>query len=494
MALTGQHRQDFDQHEVVSRKGGSVLAKILSLALTWRYAPAFRQPHPDNSFWQSPQPQQLVGDASLAQLMYRGIFEFAGEKISTTPDQLFRPGTGGRQWTIGLFSLDWLFHFAAQPTKLGACYATTLLQAWNNTVLKSQQVEQESARLLTMQACLPELARFVEAPMRQILMQSLHLQCERLKLAKPGNMQDGAHQHLTLARNALALLHPGDDLADSLKRLDAALAKSIHADGGPVAAGVAEHQRLWNDLSHLEKVLQQRDMSLSPPVAQVRDRIAGFLAMFQRSDGSLAFNLQHDGQDAIPQPETCEIQKLAARSGIARLSHGRSVLIASNGVGFAAPCIDISIGKSPLLSFGAFQAPSHAAEIRTIEDTQGSVLELGNRQIFMAASGNDIRIQDELQADPDPTPLVLKFDPGIRISLARHSGRVSLALPDRTHWQLCLRGGYFAPCNNDHELLIVPEPGIGKTLNWAIKRIVEDRTCRSVRSAKHAVPPPELLL
>lgn len=494
MALVEQHRQHFDQYTADSRWGQAVLARILSPSLAWRYSPVASTHRQTDKFWQSSQPQQLVGDAALAQLMYRGIFEFAGERITTTPDRLFQPGTGGHDWFIAICSLDWLWHFAAQPKKLGACYAATLMQAWNKSAPKPQNIDQESRRLLNMLTCFPVLAQLVEAPMRQILMQSLRMQCERLKQAKPGNISEATHQALTLARAALAFLHPGESLPDCLKRLDAALAKAVHADGGPVCRGVAEHLWLQHNLSQLDKVMRQRDMALSPAAAQARDRIASFLAMFQRSDGSLAFNLQNLDQTRRSQIPACDIQRVAAKSGIARLCHGRSVLIASNDVGFAAPCIDISIGKSPLLSFGAFQAPSHAAETRTIEDTQGSVLELGNRQIFMAASGHDIRIQEELQAAPDHQPLVLKFDPGIRISLARHSGRVSLALPDHTHWQLCLRGGHFVPCNNKHQLLLTPERGAGTLLNWALKRIVDDRTCRSARSEKNSGQPPELLL
>ncbi len=493
MALLGHYWQYFDQRQAGPRLCRSVLFKILAPLHARRVPPAFDTQNCFDDFWQSPQPEKPMGDSVLAQRMYRGIFEFADEKVIATPAQLFQQAMGGPDWTTALLSFDWLQHFATRPKKLGACYAASLMEAWNGTTARLQDIEQESTRLLNMQSSLPVLAQHVELPMRQILMQSLRIQTERLKQVKPDNIAEGAHQALTLARAALVLQHPGQNLTAGLMRLDAALAKSSHADGGPVSSGIAQHLRLLQNLRQLEKVLQLREMTLSPVSAQARDRIASFLDMFQRSDGSFAFNLQNCQQNGTAPLRACDIQRVAAKSGTVRLCHGRSVLIAANGAGFAAPCVDISVGKSPLLSFGALQFSGHVTATRTIEDAQGSALATGQRQIFMASSGDDIRIQEELDANSSSEPLALTFHPNIKISLARHSGRVSLAMPDRTHWQLSIRGGHFEPCNSDHQLLLIPEPGHGGTLNWAIKRVVEDQSSKPARSAKNSPSPPELL-
>ncbi len=494
MALPGHQSERLDQplaHGQGSRYG---LSRILSPAFGWRFSTETKTPPRTDRFWQNLQPEAIKGNAEIAQSMYRGIFEFADETVLTTPNQLFQPGTGGREWTNALLRLDWLLHFSVQPKKLGACFAATLMQSWNNMSARRQGIEPEAQRLLNMQACFPVLAQRLEVPQIQILMQSLRIQCARLKQARPRNMAEASHQALTLALADLAMQHPGENLGESLRRLDATLAKTIHADGGPVATDVATHMRLQLDLSQLEKAMWQRHMVLSPASTQVRDRIATFLAMFQRSDGSPAFNLQHLPAEGQNQIQPCDIQRVAARSGIVRLCHGRTVLIASHGSGFDGPCVDISVGKSPLFYFAARQTADHTGDVALVEDNQGSILESQRRQIFLASSGDDIRIQQQSNANSTGEPLLLNFNPNIRISLARHSGRVSLALPDRTHWQLSIRGGRFQPGNNSHQLLLVPETGTGKTLNWAIKRMVGEATGRSAKSENKSSPPPELLL
>jgi hypothetical protein len=439
-----------------------LLAKIMVPGKNWRHPAQSAENAPQQQFWQSPDMAAIIGDAHKAQEMYRGIFDFADQRIVTTTDQLFQPATGGPLWTEAAFSLDWLSHFAAHPKKLTACFAATLLQAWIDGVSRgllgrSQGIAQEAERLRVMQSCIPVLSNHVVPSQQHSLWHCWNIQLERLKATKPQNDSEAAQQALALARAALAVENPGYLLSDGLRRLEVTLAKSVHGDGGPVASTVHDHQGLWLGLSHLEVAMGQRDMNFSPTLATYRDRIAGFLAMFQRSNGSTAFGLAEDidiGRPAIP---STAIQRMAAQSGLARLCHGRCVLIASNGAGFAAPRIDVSIGKSPLLAYACMPTANLGQNMEMTEVAEGSLVEFGRRQIFMASSG------------------------------------ASIALPDRSHWQISVRGGHLKLADNAQDLQLICDGEHG-TMNWAIKRMADDRPGRSAKSPRTSASSLPLLL
>ena len=489
MALQGHHRQHFDRHT-----GWDLWAKLRRTARSWKPTTSARYCHSTESFWQSAKDLPLAGDAGMVQQMYRGIFEFAGEIVKSSPDQLFDFAHAGVGWSNALLSLDWLKDFAAHPRRLTAAYAVSLLQAWNDLGLMPQDVTYEAHRLLNMQTCFPLLAGMVEAPQRNILMMSWEIQRERLKLAKASDAIDAAHQALALAMAALAMQNPGEQMAESLRRLEAALIKTTHADGGPITCSMTIHLQLAYNLMRLNNLMAERHFTLSANLSQQFDKMIAFVAMFQRSDNCLAFGLEKLHGNRLVLPFGNEIQKVASNSGVTRLCHGRSVLIASNGTSFPEPCVDISVGKMPLLTFGPFGGQAAAKQSSLQEDSIGSVLSLPKRQIFVAASGHDIRVQEELSAKTSSAQLILKFDCNIKISLARHFTSASLALPDRSHWQVSLRGGHFEMGRDDNELILIANPTGRDCLNWAVKRVGDEKSDRGQASGKKTGQPTDLLI
>ena len=484
MALQGHQRQRIDHAKVLP-----ALARFLPLAHGRDNGNQPKHNDASQTHWQPCAQPQINGDARVAKNMYRGVFEFAGEAVHTSVEWSFAAGVGSPAWTTALNSLDWLSHFAIEPKKLMACFAVNLLWVWYNGACRLGDVDSEANRLSNMQNCFPILAGLVEPSQQRILLEVWQCQIDRLKKSRPRNMNEAVNQSIALARAALATAHPGDGLATSLRLLDIALPKAIRVDGSPALGSAAELLVMLHEIRQLENQMGEHGMGLTPICRGACDKMLAFVSMFQRCDGSLAFELRNSHFEGLTLAAPGDIQSEAQHGQVYRVCWGGSVLIASGRSG-----VDISTAKFPLMSFGPLTSSGGSTAVVAENDPSGSLLQFHKRQIYMASSGQDIRVQEELSSNDATAPLKIMLNPAIRILLARQGTQASLALPDRTHWQLSLRGGYFEMGAMDGELVLRVDPTAGKLLNWAIKRMPHVNVSSNPKPTKKPQPATLLLL
>ena len=490
--------------QVFVRQHDTHMAAALSCLASWLKAGMPRAPaeQPRPEFCQINSSDKMNGDAQRAKLMYTGAFTWAGESVYATPLELFKPRRGGPAWTQELQGMTWLHDFAAEPKKLHAYYIVNLMAAWRANQLPLQDVTSEADRLANMTACLPRIADHLDPQQSATLATALSLQIQRLSRAKIKCTSDMVTKAIGILCAEYCLASVDAGFATAQKLLELGLDQIVLADGGPSQGSLAEHLVRIKKLWQLENLTTQRGYCLTPTCQHAMDRIASFVAMLMRRDGSLAFN-NRSLLDLAAMPLTYRdttAVALAQQSGFARLEHGPAVLIASNQNAPDSPSMDFSVGRVPMMCFGHFASLNSTApaELNLQQTPMGSLLTLGwpeqTRQVFVAASGLDMRIEDTLPQSLSPSSLRIDIDRKIKMSLSRNGNCASLALPDRSHWQISVRGSKMMSDGDDHALLLNVGSGSATCVNWAVKKIQPEKLDRNSRSSKQQAGPSDMFL
>jgi hypothetical protein len=389
-------------------------------------------------------PAVAVDEQSLAKAiaLYSGNISLSGQEFS---------------------SLSWLDAFAKSGRQLLICHAMKMLGTWTTQRRRSGSLADETDILDRLSISAGQCANLLPRDQLHLHGEALLAQIQRVLRIKTNTPID-------LRRKAIALLHAAEVLqqgeavrAEALHLLDLALPNLIASDGGPLVDDVTTHIRIVQDL------LSRPDLPLGDTARHALDRARPFLSMLITPAGRYCMDTK-----TPPTPAVVETAPLgfAPQSLVARLTAGKTVVIVMPDTN----CLNLFSGSQTLFNAGLFQhAPDD--DLSTLAMTSDSSNDgqwlqhetaLQQRTVFLASSGDDVRVEDRLTVMAKPAWMRLTLPEAAKISVARNGTQATIALEGRNLWQLSLRGGILMSQGADDQWLIKTS---GTCINWALKRM-----------------------
>jgi hypothetical protein len=369
-------------------------------------------------------------------------------------------------------SLTWLESFARSGRQLLVCHAMRLLEAWVAKRRFSGSLTDESAILNRLSLSAGQCANLLPAEQLELHGTALHNQIQRVLRLKALAPKD-------LRSKAMALLQAADVLqqgeavrTEARNLLDQAFPLLIASDGGPLLDDIATHIRM------VQEFLNNPDVTLGDASRHALDRARPFLAMLLSPSGD--YDLQHAPAPIDAVRQTAAL-RYAPQSHVARLTLGKTVALAMPAQGENATCLSLFTNHHILCKAGLFRhAPDDSIEtLSMISDASedGQWLQhttpLQQRTVYMAAAGDDLRIEDQITHMGKPAWMRLTLPDTAKISVARNGTQATIALDARNLWQLSLRGGVLLAPGDGHQWLV---KSTGPCVNWALKRIAKPAT------------------
>ena len=364
-------------------------------------------------------------------------------------------------------SLTWLESFARSGRQLLVCHAMRLLEAWAAKRRSSGSITDETAILKRLSLSAGQCANLLPADQLELHSCALHNQIQRVLRLK-------ALAPVDLRSKAMALLQAADVLqqgeairAEACNLLDQALPLLIASDGGPLLDDIATHIRL------VQEFLGKPDMTLGDASRHALDRARPFLAMLLGPSGD--YDLQHAPAPIEPVRQTSPL-RYSPKSHVARLTLGKTVALAMPTQSENATCLNLFTNHHILCKAGLFRhAPDDSIETLSMTSDASSdsqwlqhTTSLQQRTVYIAAAGDDLRIQDQITRIGKPAWMRLTLPDSAKISVARNGTQATIAIDARNLWQLTLRGGVLLAPGDGHQWLVKSS---GPCVNWALKRI-----------------------
>lgn len=429
-----------------------------------------------------------TGDIETANDIYSGSFELADSKIQASPDSIFEKAKAAPAFQKELQEFEWLKHFCVNPKHLHACFVGRALTAWCEISPSKGSVGSELARLALLTRLLPEIAKPLDANGQQPFVTALLLQVKNLKRTRIRTSDETITKALALAHAALVLDDANGLGAEASLLLETQLPLRILPDGGHVTGDQSKLLEIACAISTLE---QSHGFRCGPQTRSSVDRLMQFLKMLKRGDNTFAFIPGTRDVSRLLQTFSGDQHLgLAPHSGFARLAQGKSVLIVDKALN-----ADFSIHGRHLMVFSEFQSAAvvtarYHINLQTI--AAGSFFEaLGSRnsrRIFMAASGHDIRFEDQLPENTEARWLKISISETIKTTVTRDAATAMLVMPDHTVWQIMVRGARFIVEPEGHELYLKADAGPAATINWSIKKLAKPPATTKTRDNMPDLP------
>jgi len=327
------------------RAGQAVRAVRRDLGSPMRKMPRRRTPPPP--FMARPAFLPLT-DGQAAKALLSGTLSAAGQTIDlpqgTHPWERSLPSEA---FAASLHGFDWLRELAASKDPAAGALARQLTDDWGAVYsdwnIFAYRPDILARRCFAMLACWGALldgdrdtAPIIAAKRRGLLAR----QIARLKkdyMAVP----EGQDRLLASASLALAgAMLPDSALLDkNLDRLDDALERQVHGDGGHISRRPAAAAHILQALLTVEEALKISGIAGSKQTRRAIDRIAPALSFFNPGDGSLA---NFNGSGEIPAGALKALLKKTGvrpgktfsympHTGYQRLERGRTIIIADAG-------------------------------------------------------------------------------------------------------------------------------------------------------------------
>ncbi len=290
-------------------------------------------------------PQDLrTADPTIAPDIYAGRFGFAGRLVETHGHSPFEVEAPSEEWARALHGFGWLRHLRAAETATARTNARALVDDWIRHERRLDPIARDpgvaARRLLAFLAQSPMLIEGCDPDFYRrymgVITRHVRLLRSRYDEAEPGLPRLTAA--IALLAAAVAVVNFKRLLPSVSRRLDAELARQIHADGGHVSRQPRAVLDILTDLLPVRQAQAARGMPVSREVMAAVDRMMHMLRFFRHGDGTLAlFNgtgatpldqiatvLHHD--DALGRPPGN-----APHSGFQRLEADRTVVIMDCG-------------------------------------------------------------------------------------------------------------------------------------------------------------------
>jgi hypothetical protein len=369
-------------------------------------------------------------------------------------------------------SLTWLESFARSGRQLLVCHAMRLLEAWMAKRRVSGSLGDETAILNRLSLSAGQCANLLPADQLALHSTALHNQIQRVLRLKALTPKDLRSKAMALFQAADVLQQGEAVRAEARALLDQALPLLIASDGGPLLDDIVTHIRMVQDF------LSRPDLTLAEASRNALDRARPFLAMLLTPTDTYDIRDAPAPIDAVRQTAPL---RYAPQSHVARLQVGKTVALAMPAQGENSTCFSLFTNQHFLCKAGLFRhAPDDATETLSMTSDasdNGQWLQhttpLQQRTVYMAAAGDDLRIEDHIAAVAKPAWMRLTLPDTAKISVARNGTQATIALDARNLWQLSLRGGVLLAPDDGHQWLVKSS---GPCVNWALKRIAKPAT------------------
>ncbi len=437
-------------------------------------------------------------DVQIAEAMYGGAFNFAGEHVMALPDTVFTAPAASSAWRSALLRMDWLSSFRASNKTLHSLYALRLLSAWVSVRPHTTDPGDQIAALYNLAVDAPAIAAS-QSPAAIAMATAAILQAQNsvLKL-KPRSTAEALSRGLALLAAHLATKRPDAHRSKLIQEISEYLHCLVCDDGSMDDGSIISLHRLHSDLSTLLGGLQRSEETIPPVLDGILARINAYFTLIMRPDRSLAFaKLESLLAPASLRP--LQESALAHDAGHARLVGGKTLLLASFGATRETKTLQIEIhdGNQPLLWLQqmAEQVAVQRDECTVICAAGGSLLEiqghnrLGDKQrlaVFLSGDGSDIRLEDTHGSGTAATYLL--HAPELAKLSTTHGGTgAMIVLGPSQAWQVLVRGGHIELEHGYFRLL--PDRSAGQFLNFALKRLIAaERPSRSSKSTRERAP------
>ncbi|MEM9733146.1 MAG: heparinase II/III family protein [Pseudomonadota bacterium] len=291
-------------------------------------------------------PQHLrPADDRLAHDYYSGIYDFAGQSLTTGGKSPFAANPPSPEWFAHLHSFRWLNHLHAANTNLAQAHSNALVADWislwgGELSSRAWRSEIVAARQISWLAHAPLLMRNTSDETYQIFLKSLTRQM-RVMQHNMRYTRDGAPRLLVaiaLAYSSLCLKGREKTIRPMAQTLDREITRQILPDGGHISRNPVVLLELLTDLMPLRQAYARQGHSPSPILLSAIDQMMAALRFFTHSSGQLA---QFNGTGETPRTLLATIlrhneerghpQSSAPQSGYERLAAGNTVVLMDVG-------------------------------------------------------------------------------------------------------------------------------------------------------------------
>jgi len=283
-----------------------------------------------------------IGEANLADAIFQGRYNFAGEEINAPNTPLWEPSGVGPWWLAEMHGFSWLRHFKARDGRAARQHARALIihwikngnNKWNNTSWKIDIIGRRISSWIAYADMLQENAdrKFIENFFKLLTAQSTHLSNIIKKYENKPEIFTGLR----------GLLISGTSLSKGKKRYEQArrilvssLNKQILNDGCHISRQPSITLDILTDLIWIRNALFEND-DLKELIDTHITRISHAIRSLRMGDGTLtrANGGRGSSRDAIDKILEKTGIKLRSRistslsvSGFERLTAGRSIVI-----------------------------------------------------------------------------------------------------------------------------------------------------------------------
>lgn len=435
-----------------------------------------------------------VVDTAVAETMYGGIYDFAGERMVSPPDTVFKSTTASRAWRTELLRLDWLASFRASSKSLHGLFALRLLSGWMAARPHYSNNNDQITALLNLSIDAPAIAA-TQNPAAVAIATAAILQAQQPVLRiKPDTAAVAIERSIALLAAHLATRQLDSHRNKLIQEMTETLQQVIAPDGSHVGADIAECRKLWKKVNVIVQGLAAANEAINPRLAEIETRMSSYLALLMRPDGSLAFtdDTALRQQAFLPTPRD---NALAETAGHARLTGGKTSLLASFGAEreFRPIQLEIFDGDAAMLRLEQQFSPSlfKREACSLICAAGGSLLEINRRNrddarrhlaLFLSGDGCDVRVEETVGGGSAATYLLHVPDQA-KLSTTHGGAGAMIVLNATSSWQVLVRGGHIEL--DTGFLRIQPDSDTNGPLNFALKRARQpDRPARSAKSCR----------
>jgi hypothetical protein len=463
-----------------------VLQAVPSLSLDVQGHAADLQPEP--------------GDAEVADSFYCGSYDFAGETVTASPEELFSLSYPSARWRKERDDLGWLRHFAAKPRRLHVYFVARLLTSWMDASNASRDIAAESRRLDHIAATVVRLRDYAGAKEQAILRSALQLQCGRLLHLNAADPAEAVLRSLSILELACH-----DDLFLTLrdkawKQLANSLPQLVLEDGSDVSGDTDKSIALAGRLAKFLTEFPQA--SVPAAVMAANDRLLAYVAMFRLGPSLWSSAI------TVEVPAELEIVIDAAHAlgqanlgGRTLLQQGETSILAHWGGVFQEACLEIAHRGKPVIhiehSAGGPLLPADAASHQA-EPGKGELAGMTwsghersrEKSVYLSADGSDIRFEECWHGPEEGSNILLRLPSQAKILLTHDATKAGFVLADDSYWQLKVSGARVAKSGLGLTLNVPPAGEDSVSIRWALKRLPPRN--RGGRSQRGRAPESEL--
>jgi uncharacterized heparinase superfamily protein len=258
-----------------------------------------------------------------AESLLRGRFKFAGEQVDVRDGSIFEHTPPSREWALALRSFAWLPPLAFAGGDAAHLLARNLIAQWlrrNPHYSEPDWLPHIAARRLLNIFAHGRPAFESDADLRRKLFASIREQA-RILARTAGEAPDGVLRFEAVSVAALAALCLPDkpkQIAQTLTRLEAEIARQIFADGGHVSRSPEALLDCYRLLTLVMDALTAARRTVPQSLRSAHDRMAPMIRFFRHGDGGLA--LFHGSGEGDPRT----ISALLARDDVRGQPHAHA--------------------------------------------------------------------------------------------------------------------------------------------------------------------------